>query len=295
MKTLSGIAVLVTVAFVICGGTVSSASALCLHLDRLDPKSAEATKQFEDPACTKAATKGLYIEVKELGNELAPRLYCAKVEKGTGVYEDAKCEKAGGNKEFVKVKLGLWLINGTGLASGSTLALAVTAHVDESSVLNVPSLGIELTCTGGSNQVLTGTKPYLQGPDNGGAEALIFEGCSEITPAGCTIETKIETVPVIATVELAASLEDRIIFAPKEGKPFANIEFFGSCALSGLKPVKGQVTIGGPAGQTEQTLQPLAPIGTLENHSLEQGGKPAYLEKGRALLKLASGASWSFQ
>jgi len=295
MKITSGMVGLIAViAFAVCGSAASTASAICLHIDRLDPKSVEKGGQFLDPHCKTAQTKGLYIEAIELGTELAPLLYCAKVKEKTGVYKDPDCKEAGEKEEYIKVKLPGWLVNGTGLAVGATLALATTARVDESSVLNVPSLGIRLTCTGGSNKVLTGIKPYIQGPSGGGAEKLIFEGCSEISPPGCTIEEEVKTEAVIATLEPADSLENRILFSPKSGTTFADITFSGSCSLSGEKPVKGKVVLGSSTGGTEETSQPLQPIGTVENNSLEQGGSKAYLEKGSALLTLAAGGKWSF-
>jgi hypothetical protein len=189
---------------------------------------------------------------------------------------------------------GSWFVTGTKLAEKATLALSSTAQVDESTVLNVPSIGIRLTCTGGTGKVLKGKGPYIQGPNTGGAESLIFQGCSEIQPVGCTIAEEIPTEPVVATLETSAkSPEDRIVFAPGK-KVFANVEFKGSCALAGEKPVNGKVTVAGPTGQSELTMQALAPLGTTENNSLEQGGGKAYLEKGRALLLLASGVTWSF-
>jgi hypothetical protein len=291
MKSISTLAGLAAVlAFAICGSAASSASAaLCLHVDRLDTRSAEGGK-FADPECKKAGK--LYVEATELGTELHTRLFCAKVKEG--VYKDPGCSEAEAGGKYIRILLGEWLVTGTALATGATLALATTAKVDESTVLNVPSLGIQLTCTGGSNKVLTGTKPYIQGPDGGGAESLIFEGCSEIGPSGCTIETQVPTKPVVATVEYGANLEDRILFSPTTGHTFAEVEFKGTCALAGEKPVNGKAVLGGPSGQEELVAQPLAPLGTTENNSLEEGKQPAYLEKGRALITLATGKTWSF-
>jgi len=190
---------------------------------------------------------------------------------------------------------GNWFVSGTKLASGATVALATTARVDESTNLTVPSLKIKLTCTGGSSELLTGVKPFIQGPNTGGAESLIFNGCSEIEPTGCTIEEEIPTEPVAATLESGpGSLEDRVTFAPKGGKVFADIVFTGSCSLSGTKPVDGKVKLAAPYGQARLRLQPLAPLGTTENNSLELAGSKGYLENGRAFLALASGAEWNF-
>jgi hypothetical protein len=195
---------------------------------------------------------------------------------------------------------GTWLVKGTKLLKATeTLALSTTAQIDESTFFNVPSLKTKVTCSGGTAKVLTGLKPYIQGPNTGGAESLIFEGCSEIEPSGCHLEVgheKVETNPVVVTLETGPQApEDRIHFAPKAGKVFANIVFEkSSCALSGEQPVDGSVVVGAPTGQTELTMQPIAPLGTTENNNLEIAGDKAYLEKGRALLLLASGLPWSF-
>jgi hypothetical protein len=189
---------------------------------------------------------------------------------------------------------GNWFVNGTELAGKETVALSTTAKIDESTVLDVPSLAIRITCSGGSEKVLKGVKPYIQAPNTGGAESLIFEGCSEVEPTGCTIkEEKVETEPVVATLEKGSTTLDKVKFVPG-GKKFANIDFLGTCSLAGEKPVNGAVTLHAPFGQTELVSQALLPLGTTENNSLELAGSKAYLEKGSALLLLAKGQKWSF-
>jgi hypothetical protein len=64
-----------------------------------------------------------------------------------------------------------WFVTGTKLATGATRALASTANVGEPATLNVPSLNIRLTCTGGSSEVLKLSKAFIQGPSAGGAES----------------------------------------------------------------------------------------------------------------------------
>jgi hypothetical protein len=166
------------VAVAICGTASSTASALCL-------KTLPTKGTFLQPNCTEAG-KGSYIEVESLGTEIASGLYCAKVtKKETGWNKEANCSDVEKEKgEFIKVLLAGWYVNGTKLANGATLALATSAQVEESAVLNVPSLGIRLTCTGGSAKNLKGETPFIQGPDSGGAGSLTLEGCSEIEPAG---------------------------------------------------------------------------------------------------------------
>jgi len=51
-----------------------------------------------------------------------------------------------------------WFVSGTKLAAVQKVALASTAGVDESATLNFPSISIRITCTGGVNKVLIGSK-----------------------------------------------------------------------------------------------------------------------------------------
>jgi hypothetical protein len=187
---------------------------------------------------------------------------------------------------------GSWFVGGTKLGAGSTIALSSTAQVEEYGVLSVPSLAIKLTCAGGS-PVIAG-KPFIQGPNDGGAENAVFGGCSEITPSGCTIPTEIATEPVVGTLETSTSPGDHLTLAPAKGKLLASVEFKGSCSLAGEKPVNGKVTLAMPSGQAESAMQAVDDIGSTENNSLELGGGKAYLEDGAVLLLLASGAVWSF-
>jgi hypothetical protein len=186
---------------------------------------------------------------------------------------------------------GSWFVNGTKLAKGATVAISNTAAVDESTVLSQPSLGVRLTCSG---KTLEGKGGYIQGEANGGAESLTFTGCSEITPTNCTIQTTVNTEPVVASVETGTAPLTRIRFLPKTGKTFATINFTGECAESGKQPVNGQVVLDSKTGQTESVGQPLEGLGTTENNSLELFKAKAYLVGGKALLTLAGGPKWSF-
>jgi hypothetical protein len=186
---------------------------------------------------------------------------------------------------------GSWSVNGVTLAKGATVALSTTAHVDESTVLSEPSLGVKLTCSG---ETLKGAGAFIQGEASGGAESLTFEKCSELAPNTCTIQTQIETKPVVASVETGTSPLDRIRFVPKTGKVFAIIVFKGSCAEAGEQGVDGSVVLDSKTGQTESVTQPLEGLGTTENNSLELLERKAYLVGGKALLTLSAGQKWSF-
>jgi len=184
-----------------------------------------------------------------------------------------------------------WFINGTKLAAGKTVALANTAAVDTSTVLSAPSLGIRITCSG---KTLNGKEALIQGEAYGSATSLTFTECSEIAPSTCTIQSEVETLPVVASVETGTKPLDRIRFVPKTGKTFATLVFKGTCAESGEQPINGQLVADAQTGQNESTTQPLEGLGTTENNSLELFKAKAYLVGGKALLKLASGLAWSF-
>jgi len=187
---------------------------------------------------------------------------------------------------------GSWFVNGTKLPNGSKAALASTAIIDESAFLNAPSLGVRITC---SSNTLDGSEPFIQGPNTGGAKSLTFLGCSEIAPSTCKIETtEIPTEPVTATLETSGGA-DRIRFVPQSGTVFATIIFKGTCAESGEQPINGKLVAGSSDGQSEKTTHLLEGLGTTENNSLELFKSKAYLEGGKALLKLASGQTWSFK
>jgi hypothetical protein len=198
--------------------------------------------------------------------------------------------------ELAKGTLGVtsqasWFVNGTKLPAGSKQALSTTARVASAPVLNVPSLNIKISCSG-----LSGESPEIVGTTTGKAKSLIFEKCSEIAPAKCSVETTIPTLAVQADPFFNVLQEDRVQFKPQSGTTFATIDFLGSeCPVAGEKPVKGAVAVNAPTDQTELAEQPIEGLGTVENNSLEITGDKGYIEGGKAFLKLASGAKWSFQ
>jgi hypothetical protein len=184
-----------------------------------------------------------------------------------------------------------WKINGTELKGSA--ALATSGVVDAAATLNQPANSIKISCSG---PTLDGTKPLISGTNHGQAESLTFLGCTESSPANCSVKSSIPTEPVNAEVSTHGTTEDRVLFTPASANLFATIEFSGgTCAVAGEKPVNGRVIIGAPTGQTELVAQPIVGLGSVENNSLQLAGHPAYIEGGRALLTLASGAKWAFK
>ena len=194
-----------------------------------------------------------------------------------------------------------WFVNGTALTSGNQ-ELANTAKVDEPAVLNAPGISLKISCA-----TLKGSKAELQGSAAGEsamgqAEALEFEGCSEISPPTCKLVpsfTKIITRAILAIVLLILRRVVpfiQVLFEPKKGTTFAELKLEGEhCSIAGTQGVTGSVVVGAPTGASEETLQAIEGLGTTENNNLIIDGRNAYIEGGKALLKLASGKAWSFR
>lgn len=181
-----------------------------------------------------------------------------------------------------------WMVGGT-MLSGST-ALATTAKVVETGTLTaVSSEDVTIEC---KSSVLTGEEPKIEAGTKGSAKSLIFKECAS-TNANCTIGSPtIGTAPINAEATLEGTLGVKVTFTPKTTKVFTTIDYIGSsCALAGVKPVKGKASVKAPTGQDENTLQLIeADTGAGE---LEVGTSEAIL-KGSAQLKLAAGGLWSF-
>jgi hypothetical protein len=192
-----------------------------------------------------------------------------------------------------------WFVGGVRQGASGSQALTNTARVTEGAVLSVPSLNLKLTCA-----ALSGEKVELSGTTLGKAKHLFFENCSEIEPVTCVLASKNVTVaPVLALPELSGSpTKLLILFHPETGKEFAQVNFVKNpaqskaCAggLSGEKPVDGAVNLLAPTGLTEHAEQELEGLGTTDNNSLEVAGDKGYIEGGKAFLKLANSAEWSF-
>lgn len=197
---------------------------------------------------------------------------------------------------------GNWFVNGSELKTSA--ALASLAIVHGSILLHFNQAGtlvLEL-CTGPIHFI-----GWLILPDGTVHGILLFLDCYTVTPTKCNLEgvggattAAIETVPVTGTAVLSShSPEDRITFKPTSKTLFAELPFAASntCALTEPVPIKGAVTLNAPRGQSEEVAQPLVPLGSVENNSLEVGSNKAFLEgdPGVILVLLASHSKWSFR
>ena len=188
-----------------------------------------------------------------------------------------------------------WHVSGVELTGTETAALATTAATDAAPVLDVPALPLKIGCKG----PLTGVSPKITAPNSGAATSLTFTECAVIEPTTCTLSSpEIKTEAVTATASLASGTADHLLFKATTAKHFAEFVLEGSsCSISGKKAVTGTVVLNAGTGQTENTLQELEGLGSLEQgtHSLQTANDPSYIEGGRVLLKLESGRQWSFR
>jgi len=192
-----------------------------------------------------------------------------------------------------------WFVGGTELKTSAKLS--TTAVVDEPTTLSVPALGLSVLCKGG---VLDGVSPEIIAGETGKAASLKFLSCNTTVPAtGCALEESNQAIPTLginakASLKSGSGVEDRVLFSPQTKGTFAEIKFSeaNTCAFNSVEPVKGEVIVGAPTGQTESVGQAIVGLGSVENNSLEIGkGNKAFLNGGKALLTLASGSKWSFK
>jgi hypothetical protein len=188
----------------------------------------------------------------------------------------------------------IWMVGGTNFHG--TAALATTAVVHEPATLLVPNLGLTITCSGTS---LDGLEPRIEALDKGFAKELKFLSCNT-NKENCALEVTnqaVPTLPLLVLAELGAGESVKLLFTTETKSTFANVLFSeaNTCALAGTQPVKGSVNLSSPDGQLELLSHLLTALGSFENNSLEIGaGNKAYIDGGKALLRLQSDSKWSF-
>jgi len=181
-----------------------------------------------------------------------------------------------------------WMVNGT-LLSGSK-PLATTAAVMKTGVLTFSTVTVE--CTG---ETLNGIAPAIESSNKGSATSLEFTACKTPTGSKCElVGTKVNTLPITVEATLSGTLGVRASFSPKTGTLFTTLLFKGaSCAIAEeVQPVTGKANVLGPTGQDERASQEIVAT-ALTAGELKVGSSAATLA-GAALLRLASGESWSF-
>lgn len=192
-----------------------------------------------------------------------------------------------------------WFIGGEELKTSA--ALSATAAVDQSPTFLVPALGVTIECSGSFNHWELGgishnITRYLS------VFRIRLLGCSITHPlSGCKTQPANQTIDTLAvngSPFLTKPTQDSLLISPQTKNTLAEIEFNeeNTCALAGLEPLKGELTVGMPTGQTEEVAQAIVGLGSVENNSLEIGaGNKTYLIGGKILLTLASGSKWSFR
>ena|ERR1039458_6363487 len=215
-----------------------------------------------------ASTPAEWVRISKLETELKPGEWCAKVETpGTGVYEDNKCTKAGGSKEYIKVKESLdqWEVceeggtekytehkcstkSGTGkwswkvLETGKSYKVVSNNVTGASSVLTVA--GKEIKCTAETN------KGTITGPGTDLAETITFTGCTT-KQAGCLVKSAGQLNGTIVLTNIPTKLEQRLVGEEEilvdnfeqnvTTKEFVTLKFEGTCSEYFETKVKGDV------------------------------------------------------
>jgi hypothetical protein len=185
-----------------------------------------------------------------------------------------------------------WYVAGTKLAAGSKVALAGTASISAAATISIPTLGFTVTC---SSKSVAAKEAEIVGPDAIKTQGLTFAGCADNV---CPIEPTVATQPLTGLVAKNSKSEDRLVFSPQTKSVFLGVRFkeLTGCQLEGVEwPFLGRVTFGVPSSISEEMqAQPLQPLGTVENNSLEIAGDKAYIGGGELLLALVSRSKWSF-
>lgn len=181
-----------------------------------------------------------------------------------------------------------WMINGKTLSGTETAALATTAAVDEN--FQLKAAGVTTTCTGNT---LESTSPELAASGEMYDESTLkIRQCS--ANSGCIGPNTINFTSILVDVAPFLLIFTKQKVLPKTKTTLATIKFEGAtCALLGVQPLTGKFLLNGPTGQEERTLQEIQAAATEESAELKLGSSSAEL-KGEALLKLVSGATWSF-
>ena len=187
-----------------------------------------------------------------------------------------------------------WLVNGTELTGTQSASLSTLAVTDTAAILHIPALPVKLSCSGH----LEGVNPKISAPNTTSSTSLVFTGCSMIEPATCELSSpEIKTEEVTGTATLGPGESVLISFRPTTAKHFTEFTFVGTnCSISGKKAVTGAVVLKAPTGQLQLLTQALEGLGSLEQggDSIQVANDPAYIEGGKALLKLESDAKWGF-
>jgi hypothetical protein len=186
---------------------------------------------------------------------------------------------------------GQWMVNKTTLSGTQTAALATTAAVDESFALK--AAGVTVTCSGATISLTSGqleaSGEMFVIPD------IVWDRCS--ANENCSVPLSLSTTALLVDTMLWLLGNTKVVGfldLPKTKTTIATIKFEGEkCALLGTQPVSGKIKMQGPTGGSEATLQ-LIEVNALEATEELKVGSSAAEFKGKALLKLASGAPWSF-
>ena len=191
-----------------------------------------------------------------------------------------------------------WHINGTELKKGSKEQLTTASTIDTAATLSIVAKSEKITvrCSG---TTLDWTNPEIIGTNEGMAKSLTLTDCATTKPATkCALtSSSISTNPIKITVTKGAGESNIDTVKSLSEEPLVELGFSekNTCAFSESQPIAGTFRLNAPTGQTEEELQAIEGLGSIENNSLEISGDKVYLEGGKALEKLTSGSKWSFR
>lgn len=175
-----------------------------------------------------------------------------------------------------------WHVGGSELVGSA--GLAESTAVTEGFVMTFTSLGVEIECDG-----LQAKEASITAANAGKAGALVFKQCKAIAGV-CSLEgTEIKTKPLNIAASTLGAGEVHLKLQPEKAA-FLSLTLTGTgCSISGIHTIQGKANVFLAAGQEERAEQELV-VNTGSVGELE----PEFTLKGKAKLKLQSGASWSF-
>lgn len=175
----------------------------------------------------------------------ATTLYvCQEVTKGTGSWEDSKCEKSKAGGNFGTVAAPENTTTEVAGATTGTLSIEIAALTGgaASILCNKQSLSGKAT-----NQTVGGVMQSV-----GTATFLELSECSMPTPPGqeCKVKQPIKSKELTSTTFMKTESETRVKFSPASGTTFMELTVEGCKSLSDMTLVVSGSLVGIPSGSS---------------------------------------------
>lgn len=180
----------------------------------------------------------------------------------------------------------LWVVAGSPLKAGATLALAETTTVSNPFVIEAAGYGVKC-------ESIQLEKSFIEG-EKTSQTVIVMSSCKDLTQPNCAVAT-ITTKPLTATLE-GTTGKFRLNFKPTSGTEVTTVHFSGSeCSFASI-PIEGTMACNYPKVETEAVI-----------HELEFTATSGSKLKARTIVTveatlvgtdefwLASGKKWSVQ